>query len=79
MSLALGDLVPRPRAAGASDRVRLFDDAGVLLLGIGLGSYVATPLLKRERPWLLILSVLELTLAMVAVLSIQTLSYTHAW
>ena len=48
---------------------------GVLLLGIGLGSYVATPLLKRERPWLLILSVLELTLAVVAVLSIQTLSY----
>ena len=47
----------------------------VLLLGIGLGSYVATPLLKRERPWLLILSVLELILSVVAVLSIQTLAY----
>ena len=49
-----------------------------LLFGIGVGSYLVTPLLKRERPWLLILSVLELVLAVVAVLSIQALAYHPA-
>ena len=50
----------------------------VLLLGIGAGSYLVTPMLKRERPWLLILSLIELTLSVVAVLSIQTLAYHPA-
>ena len=49
-----------------------------LLFGIGAGSYLVTPLLKRQRPWLLILSVIELVLAIVAVLSIQTLAYHPA-
>ena len=40
----------------------------VLLSGIGIGSYLVSPLLKRERPWLLILAVIELVLAIVAVL-----------
>lgn len=46
-----------------------------LLFGIGAGSYLVTPLLKRDRPWILILAVLELTLAVVAVLSIQMLVF----
>lgn len=44
-----------------------------LLFGIGAGSYLVTPLLKRERRWILVLAILELTLAIVAVLSIQML------
>ena len=44
-----------------------------LLLGIGAGSYLVTPLLRRARPWLGILAVLELTMALVALLSIQML------
>ena len=47
----------------------------MLLFGIGAGSYLVTALLKRERPWLLILSVVELLLAVVAVLSIQALAF----
>ena len=50
----------------------------MLLFGIGAGSYLVTPLLKRERPWLFILSMLELLLAVVAILSIQTLAYHPA-
>ncbi|MBA3640973.1 MAG: fused MFS/spermidine synthase [Acidobacteria bacterium] len=46
-----------------------------LLFGIGAGSYLVTPLLKRERSWMLILAILELTLAIVAVLSIQMLVF----
>lgn len=47
----------------------------VLLLGIGAGSYAVTPLLRQDRPWILILAVLELLLALVAVSSIQLLAY----
>lgn len=47
----------------------------VLLLGIGAGSYAVTPLLRRDRPWILILAILELLLALVAVSSIQLLAY----
>ena len=47
----------------------------VLLLGIGLGSYLVSALLKRERRWILLLSLIELALAVVAVLSIQMLAY----
>lgn len=50
----------------------------ILLLGIGVGSYCVAPLLKRERRWMLILSVIELALAIVAVLSIQMLAYHPA-
>lgn len=50
----------------------------VLLSGIGIGSYLVSPLLKRERPWLLILAVIELGLAIVAVLSIQLLTFHPA-
>ena len=50
----------------------------VLLLGIGGGSYLVTPLLKKERRWILILAVLEMLLAVVAVLSIQALAYHPA-
>ena len=50
----------------------------ILLLGIGVGSYLVSPLLKRERKWILILSVIELALAVVAVLSIQMLAYHPA-
>lgn len=46
-----------------------------LLLGIGAGSYLVTPLLRRERPWLAILAGLELALAGVALLSLQMLVY----
>ncbi|HJR61287.1 MAG TPA: fused MFS/spermidine synthase [Vicinamibacterales bacterium] len=50
----------------------------VLLLGIGGGSYLVTPLLKRQRSWILVLAVLELLLAVVAMLSIQLLVYHPA-
>jgi len=50
----------------------------ILLLGIGVGSYLVSPLLKRERTWILILSVIELALAVVAVLSTQMLAYHPA-
>jgi spermidine synthase len=50
----------------------------VLLLGIGAGSYLVTPFLKKGRRWILILAVLELLLAVVAVLSIQALAYHPA-
>ena len=47
----------------------------VLLAGIGGGSYLVAPLLKRDRRWLLILAVLELLLALVSILSIQLLVF----
>ena len=65
-------LLVRPTVYGFSMMLAM------LLLGIGIGSYLVTPLLKRDRPWILILSILELMLAVVAVLSIQTLTYHPA-
>ena len=50
----------------------------VLLFGIGAGSYLVTPFLKKERRWIRILAVLELLLAVVALLSIQALAYHPA-
>jgi len=47
----------------------------VLLAGIGAGSYIVAPLLKRRRQWMLILAVLELLLAVVSVLSIELLVF----
>ncbi len=47
----------------------------VLLAGIGAGSYLVSPLLKRERQWILILAGIELLLAIVSVLSIQLLIF----
>lgn len=44
-----------------------------LLLGIGAGSYLVAPLLRRGRPWLGILAFVELMLALVALLSVQML------
>ncbi len=50
----------------------------VLLFGIGVGSYLVGPMLKRGRPWILTLAVLELLLSVVSVLSIQMLVFHPA-
>ncbi|HSL22784.1 MAG TPA: fused MFS/spermidine synthase [Vicinamibacterales bacterium] len=45
-----------------------------LLLGIGAGSYLVSPFLRRrQRPWVAVLAIAELALAVVAALSVQAL------
>jgi spermidine synthase len=43
-----------------------------VLAGISAGSYAVTPLFRRPRPWLAVLASLQLGLALVAVLSLNT-------
>lgn len=45
-----------------------------VLAGIALGSAIATPLLRRRGPWLAVLTVVQLVIAVTAVLSFNTLS-----
>jgi spermidine synthase len=45
-----------------------------VLAGIALGSAVATPLLRRRAPWLAIITVIQLAIALTAVLSFNALT-----
>lgn len=47
----------------------------MLLLGIALGSYLAAPLLRRPRRWMLPLAAIELAMAGVALISVQMLTF----
>jgi len=46
-----------------------------VLCGIALGSAVAAPLLRRRRDWLAVLTVIQLLIALAAVLSLNALRY----
>jgi spermidine synthase len=45
-----------------------------VLAGIAIGSAIATPLLRRRGPWLAVLTVVQLAIAITAVLSFNSLS-----
>ena len=45
-----------------------------VLFGIALGSYALNPFMRRRWNWLLVFAMLELAVALTAVLSIVTLS-----
>ena len=47
-----------------------------VLAGIAAGSYLVTPLLRRERRWLLLLAVIELVMAFTALASFAALAST---
>jgi spermidine synthase len=49
-----------------------------VLAGIAIGSAVATPLLRRRGPWLAILTVVQLLIAITAVLSFNSLTQLQA-
>jgi spermidine synthase len=49
-----------------------------VLAGIAIGSAIATPLLRRRAPWLAILTVTQLAIAVTAVLSFNALVYLQA-
>ena len=46
-----------------------------VLAGIAIGSAVAAPLLARQRPWLAVLTVVQLLISVAAVLSLNALDY----
>ena len=46
-----------------------------VLAGIALGSAVATPLLRRSRSWLAVLTIVQLAISLLAVLSLNSLAY----
>jgi spermidine synthase len=46
-----------------------------VLAGIALGSAIATPLLRRRGPWLAVLTVVQLAIALSAVLSFNSLAH----
>jgi spermidine synthase len=50
----------------------------ILLFGIAAGSYLAAPLLRRPRRWMLPLAIIELAMAVVAVFSVQLLTFHPA-
>jgi spermidine synthase len=50
----------------------------VVLAGIALGSAVATPLLRRRREWLPVLTVIQLLIGLAAALSFNTLARSQA-
>jgi spermidine synthase len=48
-----------------------------VLAGIALGSAAAAPLLRRQRAWLPVLTVVQVIIAIASVLSLNTLSYSQ--
>jgi spermidine synthase len=46
-----------------------------VLAGIAIGSAIATPLLRRRGPWLAVLTVVQLAIAITAVLSFNSLAF----
>ncbi len=48
-----------------------------VLTGISAGSYLVTPLFRRERPWLAILASLQLTIALLALLSLNAVAWAE--
>jgi spermidine synthase len=51
---------------------------GAVLAGIAIGSAVAARLLRRERPWLAVLTVVQLAIGLAAVLSLNVLGHLQA-